>query len=90
MGQGMTPPQRQWRAKNAKGRVRGISFPKWLMQYAIVVYILALAVVSFVYSSYILLWYYMLAGVVSVAAFFIYGNIIAKETSVITLHRGNK
>ena len=55
-------------------------FPKWLTQYAIVVYLLALAVVSFIYSNYSLPWYYMLSGVVSVGVFFLYGSRVAQDT----------
>ena len=57
-------------------------FPKWLAQYAIVTYILALMVVSFMYSSYSLPWYYMLSGVVAVMVFFLYGSTAIKDTSL--------
>ena len=72
---------------SAIGRVKGNSFPKWLTRYAVVVYVLALGAVSLMYSSYILPWYYMLAGVVSVVVFFIYGSSLVQRTSIITLHR---
>lgn len=58
------------------------AFPKWLTQYSIVVYILALAIVSFMYSEYSLPWYYMLSGIVSVTVFFIYGSKLVRLTSL--------
>lgn len=57
-------------------------FPKWLTQYSIVVYILALAVVSFMYSEYSLPWYYMLSGVVAVMVFFLYCSTAVQNTSI--------
>ena len=57
-------------------------FPKWLTQYSIVAYLLALVVVSFVFSSFQIEWYYMLAGVVAVTVFFLYGSYVAKDTSI--------
>ena len=77
MGEMMPPPQppisiRQ-RLMNWSGKMKNV-FPKWLSQYSIVVYILALAVVSFMYSAYSMPWYYMLSGVVAVLVFFLYGG----------------
>lgn len=57
-------------------------FPKWLSQYSIVIYILALAVVSFMYSAHSLPWYYQVAGVVGVLGFFFYGSSLARNISV--------
>ena len=59
-----------------------VIFPKWLSTYPIVIYILALVVVSFMYSSYSIPWYYMLSGVVSMMVFFLYGAKAAKDTSI--------
>lgn len=93
MGQGTMPPpmppRGKWqrRAMNAMERVRGISFPKWLTQYSIVVYIAALMVVTFMYSSHSLPWYYMLSGVVTVAIFFLYGSNLAKRTTPFRISR---
>ena len=82
------PPRGQWqrRAMNAIGRVNCVSFPKWLAQYGIVVYIIALLVVSFMYSTYSLPWYYMLSGVVATGVFFLYGSSLAKETATNRVH----
>jgi hypothetical protein len=63
------------------------AFPKWLSQYSIVVYILALMVVSFMYSAHSLPWYYMLSGVVAVIVFFLYGSTIVKDTSLIKVKK---
>lgn len=63
------------------------AFPKWLTQYAMVVYILALAIVSFMYSAYSLPWYYMLSGVVAVTAFFLFGSTVADRTSEMKMRK---
>lgn len=75
MGQPMMPPmppRGQWqrRAMNAIGRVNNISFPKWLTQYGVVTFIIALAVVSFMCSSYAMPWYYIVSSVVAIVVFF--------------------
>ena len=83
------PPRGQWqrRALNAIGRVGKISFPKWLTQYGVMVYILALAVVSLMYGSHSLPWYYMLFGIVGVVVFFLYGSHLAEQTSPLKMRR---
>ena len=58
------------------------AFPKWFTQYSIVAYILALMVVSFMYSAYSLPWYYFLSGVIAMLVFFLYGSSIVKDTSI--------
>lgn len=72
----MMPPPQGRKAKTVS------VWPKWLSQYAIATYLLALAVVTLIYSSYSLPWYYMLSGVVSVFVFFLYGRKLAQDTSV--------
>lgn len=57
-------------------------FPRWLSRNALIVYFLALAIVSFMYSAYSLPWYYMLSGVVAVMVFFLYGSTAIKDTSL--------
>lgn len=66
------------------------AFPKWLSQYSLVVYILALMVVTFMYSAYSLPWYYILAGVVSVVVFFLYGSYLTERTSLLKIRREKK
>ena len=82
IGQGMPPqqpiPMRQ-RMMSGIVKMRD-AFPKWLSQYSIVVYILALVVVSFIYSAYSLPWFYLLSGVVAVGVFFLYGSTVLKDT----------
>ena len=76
------PPPRQrgvpGRPMFGKGQT---GFPEWLTKYGILVYIMALAVVTAVYSSYSLPWYYMLSGVVVVLVFFGYGQTLTKQLS---------
>lgn len=62
-------------------------FPKWLSIYSIVTYILAMLVVSFMYSEYNLPWYYMLSGIVAVIAFFLFGSTLVKNTSIDKIHK---
>ena len=57
-------------------------FPKRFSRNALIVYFLALAIVSFMYSAYSLPWYYMLSGVVAVMIFFLYGSTAVKDTLV--------
>lgn len=56
-------------------------WPDWLTKYGILVYILALAIVTIIYSSYSLPWYYMLSGVVAVLLFFGYGQTLTQRLS---------
>lgn len=60
-------------------------FPDWLTKYGIIVYIMALAAVSVIYSSYSLPWYYMLSGVISVLVFFGYGHALSQRLSEVRL-----
>lgn len=62
-------------------------FPQWLSRNALIVYFLALAVVSFMYSAYSLPWYYMLSGVVSVMVFFFYGSHLVERFSPLKLRK---
>lgn len=55
------------------------AWPKWLSKNAITVYFLALGVVTIMYSSHSLPWYYMLSGVVAVLVFFQYGSKAVKD-----------
>ena len=78
-------PLRQ-RVMNRARRMQDI-FPRWLSLYPIVMYILALMVVSFMYSEYSLPWYYMLSGVVFVCIFFLYSSTLIEQTSVLKMRR---
>ena len=71
---------------NKVGRVMD-ALPKWLTQYSIVVYLLALAAVSFMYSDYSMPWYYMLSGIVAIVVFFLFGSTLTKNTAVARMHK---
>lgn len=69
-----------------RGKMYGIQgmkniFPKWLSQNPTVLYVIALAVISLMYLSYSMPWYYMLSGVITVLLFFQYGWTLSKDTS---------
>ena len=83
MGLGMPmPPQApmSMRQRMSRGvrRVQDV-FPRWLSTYPIVIYILALMVVSFMYSSYSMPWYYYLSGIVSIVVFFYLGSYLVND-----------
>lgn len=82
-----TPPM-FWKAK-AKFGMRRIpnAYPKWLSQYSIVVYLLALAIVSFMYATYSLPWYYLLSGVVAIIVFFMFGSSAVDRMSETRLRK---
>lgn len=84
----MVPPQMPMMPPSQGRKAKTVSvWPKWLSQYAIATYLLALAVVTLIYSSYSLPWYYMLSGVVSVLVFFLYGRKLAQDTSVANIRK---
>lgn len=56
--------------------------PKWITNKALTAYFVALLAIIGLYSSYMLPWYYMLAGVVSVTAFFYGGAQLSREWSI--------
>lgn len=64
-----------------------LKFPKWVTNYAVASYILALAIVSMAFSSYGLPWYYLVSGVVGVLAFFLYGSKVAEDTTIIKIRK---
>ena len=64
-----------------------LKFPSWLNKYAVVVYVMALLIVTGMYSAYSLPWYYLLSGVVSVTLFFGYGMNLAKRYAVNKIKR---
>lgn len=90
MGAMMPPPSprisMQKRVKTMVGRMQDV-FPRWLSLYPIVTYILALMIVTFMYSEYSLPWYYMLSGIIAVLVFFLLGSTFATRTSVDNMHK---
>lgn len=92
VGQMMPPqgpmPMRQRMVQGVR-RMQDV-FPRWLSIYPIVTYILALMVVSFMYSAYSLPWYYMLSGTVAVLVFFLLGSTFATRTSIDKMHKAKR
>ncbi len=61
--------------------------PKWVSSYAIGFYVAALMLISFVYSTYSLSWYYMLSGIVAVLVVFLWGQYQMEKWSVYRVHK---
>ena len=81
-------PRMHMRQRMLKGARRMLDvFPRWLSTYPIVAYILSLMVVSFMYSSYSLPWYYMLSGITAILVFFLIGSTFATRASVENMHK---
>lgn len=64
-----------------------LKFPSWLNKYAVVVYVMALLIVTGMYSAYSMPWYYLLSGVVSVTLFYGYGMNLTKRYAVNKIKR---
>ena len=79
-GGAFVPPQISRRGR--RRIAEQVIFPKWLSKNALIAYFLALAVVTFMYSSYSIPWYYVLSGVVCMMVFFLYGAKAAQDTSI--------
>ncbi len=60
-----------------------ITLPKWISNKALLVYFLALLVVSAIYNAYLLPWYYMLSGILSIFVFFYFGNSLTSKRSAL-------
>lgn len=60
-------------------------YPSWVTRNSMILYLLALASVSAVYSSYGMPWYYLLSGVVAVTVFFLYGSSLTRDTSIVRI-----
>jgi len=56
-------------------------FPKWISNKAIITYFIALVLVSILYLQYVIPWYYIFSGIVSVVLFFYYSNTLSKQWS---------
>ena len=88
MGQ-MMPPQIQMsvRQRMANGALGSQNIlPKWLTQYSIGLYIIALVLISFAFSAFSMPWYYLLSGIVAVLVLFLYGSSLERELSVDKMH----
>ena len=64
-----------------------LKIPQWISSYAIGCYIAAFLVVSFVYSTFAMPWYYMLSGIVSVLMIFIYAQSQSAKWNVLKLRK---
>lgn len=64
-----------------------LKFPSWLNKYAVTVYVMALLIVTGMYSAYSLPWYCLLSGVVGVTLFFGYGMNLTKRYAVNKIKR---
>lgn len=82
----MPPRMMQGGGRRMQAKASSI-WPKWLTQYAVGVYLAALAIVTVIYSSYSLPWYYMLSGIVAVMVFFLYGSTVVKSTAIDKIHK---
>ena len=63
------------------------TLPKWLTDRGIIYYFIALIAVSVMYATYSMPWFFMLAGGVSVLAFFAYGRNFSRRISLQMIHR---
>lgn len=61
--------------------------PSWLVQYPLAVYAVALTIVSVMYVTHHLPWYYMVTGIVMILLFFPIGRQIINETSIFRIGR---
>lgn len=64
--------------------------PRWLMQHSLIVYAIALGVVSIMYSAFGMPWYYVLSGVISVMVFFLYGSTLVKSIGIDKIRSKNR
>lgn len=84
-----SPVQGQWRTRMGLNKITNI-FPKWLSQYPIAIYVIVLAIISFIYSAYGMPWYYLLSGVVAVGVFFLYGSTLTKKIGIDRIRKEKK
>lgn len=64
-----------------------LRLPSWVTRNALLAYVCALVVVSLVYSSYSLPWYYMVAGFFGVMTFFVIGLQMSRNMTIARVHR---
>lgn len=60
---------------------QNILLPRWIRNKALIVYIIVLVIVTGMYFSHSMPWYFMLSGVVSVLVFFYYGKQLTNKWS---------
>lgn len=86
MMQPMPPRPRTWRKKEVMMMGKRL-FPKWLSLYPVIVYVAALMVVTVMYSSFSMSWYYMLSGLIAVSVFFLYGKTLVGQTTELIIRK---
>lgn len=84
----MPPRPKGWRER--RRMAEQVIFPKWLSKNALIAYFLALAVVTFMYSTYSIPWYYMLSGIITVLSFFLIGGTFAKDMALDRVRKETK
>jgi 4-amino-4-deoxy-L-arabinose transferase-like glycosyltransferase len=75
------------RSKYGMGQYMDLIIPRWISTYAIGFYIAALLVVSMMYSTYSMPWFYMLSGVVSVLLMFFIGQTQSQKLRLSHIHK---
>ena len=82
----MPPRPRTWRKKEVMMMGKRL-FPNWLSLYPMVAYVAALMVVTVMYSSFSMSWYYMLSGLIAVSVFFLYGKTLVRQTTELVIRK---
>lgn len=82
----MPPRPRTWRKKEVAMMGKRL-FPNWLSLYPMVAYVAALMVVTVMYSSFSMSWYYMLSGLIAVSVFFLYGKTLVGQTTELVIRK---
>lgn len=67
---------------NSNLRPPVLVMPLWVSRKAVALYFAALLVVGVLYSKYILDWYWLLAGIISVCAFFFGSEALSRKWSI--------
>ena len=92
-GQMVPPPMQRQPRQDGRRQRKEVTmmgkrlFPKWLSLYPAIAYVAALMVVTGMYASYSLPWYYMLSGVVAIGVFFLYGKSLVQQTSELVIRK---
>ena len=66
-------------------RIHILRPPQWMVSYALTAYALSMLVVSLLYVSHMLPWYFMLAGIMAILLFFVGSRVISRDLSVLRI-----
>lgn len=86
-------PRPNWAGQDGRRQRKEVTtigkrlFPKWLSLYPMVAYVAALMVVTVMYSSFSMSWYYMLSGLIAVSVFFLYGKTLVRQTTELVIRK---